>query len=75
MFLTMFLLRVTKGNCGLTDKQKSRRSCYICMYEDVERVKKNKPDKGSSPYGDGETKGLARNNIYLEKDAASFARR
>lgn len=47
---------------------------YVCMYEDVERVKKNKRDKGSFPYGDGESKGLARNNIYLEKDA-SFARR
>lgn len=44
------------------------------MYEDVERVKKNKRDKDSFPYGDGESKGLARNNIYLEKDA-SFARR
>lgn len=69
----MFFLRITKDNCRLTDKQKSQnRSCYICMYEDVERVKKNKLDKGWC--GDGESKGLARNNIYLEKDA-SFARR
>lgn len=37
----MFFLRITKDNCRLTDKQKSQnRSCYICMYEDVERVKK-----------------------------------
>ena len=45
---------------------------YVGGCRKGKKKKKNKRDKG--PCGDGESKGLARNNIYLEKDA-SFARR